>query len=126
MDGQAKETGDKDMVQREVKGYKDSVIGEPETNGQFAGFHDLQARIDAERFIIENEAVAIHDPTAPLDSQTFTEKGQELQKIITDATYQYMYGQLDKAGFDKAVETWKSRGGQSIIDEYTAAYNANK
>ncbi|MCR2805972.1 extracellular solute-binding protein [Paenibacillus soyae] len=126
VEGQAKASDDSDKVEREVKGYKDSVIGEPETNGQLQGFHDLQARIDAEKFIIENEAAAIHDPTAPLDSVTFTEQGQELQKIITDATYQYMYGQLDKAGFEKAVETWKERGGQKIIDEFTAAYNASK
>lgn len=126
LDGKAKEVDDKDKVEREVKGYKDSVIGEPETNGMYTGYHELQARLDAERFIIENEAVAIHDPTAPLDSATYTEQGQELQKIITDATYQYMYGAIDKAGFEKAIEDWKSRGGQKIIDEYTAAYTANQ
>jgi len=126
VDGMAKVAEDSDMVQRDVKGYKDSVIGEPETNGMYAGYHELQARIDAERFIIENEPHAIHDPTAPLDSATYTEIGQELQKIITDATYQYMYGEIDAAGFQQAVETWKSRGGQKIIDEYTAAYKANR
>lgn len=126
VDGKAKEMDDKDKIEREVKGFKDSVIGEPETNGQYTGYHELQARIDAEKFIVENEPVAIHDPTAPLDSATYTEQGQELQKIITDATYQYIYGDIDKAGFEKAIEDWKSRGGQKIIDEYTAAYKANQ
>ncbi|HZG86536.1 extracellular solute-binding protein [Paenibacillus sp.] len=126
VDGKAKPADDKDMVEREVKGYKDSVIGEPETNGMYEGYHELQARIEAEKFIIENESYAIHDPTAPLDSAAYTEIGQELQKIITDATYQYMYGEIDQAGFQKAIEDWKSRGGQNIIDEFNAAWKANK
>ncbi|CAM3939211.1 extracellular solute-binding protein [Cohnella lubricantis] len=122
VDGKAKVSDDKDLVEREVKGYKDSVIGEAETNGMYESYNTLEGRIHAEEFIIENEKIAIHDPTTALDSETFTERGQELQTLITDATYQYIYGNLDKAGFDKAVEEWKSRGGDKIIEEFNAAY----
>jgi len=122
VDGKAKASADKELTEREVKGFKDSVIGEPETNGMYDGFHELPARIHAEQLIIENEKIAIADPTAPLDSKTYTEKGTELQEIIKDATYKYIYGSLDKAGFDKAVEDWKKRGGAQIIEEYNAAY----
>ncbi|MGO4369984.1 ABC transporter substrate-binding protein, partial [Paenibacillus sp. MCAF20] len=102
--------------------FKDSLIGEPETNGSYEGFHDLEARIKAEQLTIENEKIAIKDPAAALDSATYTEKGTELQELIKDATYKYIYGSIDKAGFDKAVEDWKKRGGDQIIEEFNAAY----
>ncbi|WP_028608432.1 extracellular solute-binding protein [Paenibacillus harenae] len=121
-DGKAKAGDDQELTEREVKGFKDSVIGEPETNGMFEGFHDLPARIHAEQLVLENEKIAVPDPTAPLDSATYTEKGTELQELIKDATYKYIYGSIDKAGFDKAVEEWKKRGGAQIIEEFNAVY----
>lgn len=122
VDGKAKAAADKELTEREVKGFKDSVIGEPETNGMYEGLHELPARIHAEQLIVENAKIALADPTAPLDSATYMEKGTELQEIIKDATYKYIYGSIDKAGFDKAVEDWKKRGGDQIIEEYNAAY----
>ncbi|TCN01171.1 carbohydrate ABC transporter substrate-binding protein (CUT1 family) [Paenibacillus sp. BK033] len=121
-DGKAKVTDASDLIEREVKGYKDSLIGEAETNGMYEGYYSLPARIHAEEFAKENEKIAIMDPAAALDSETYTEKGVELQTIITDATYKYIYGEIDKAGFDKAVEDWKKRGGDKIIEEFNAAY----
>ena len=120
--GQAKPADDKELIEREVKGFKDSVIGESETNGMYESLNILPGRIHAEELLLANVKVGVPDPTAALDSATFTEKGVELQQIITDATYKYMYGQLDKAGFEKEVENWKSRGGAQIIEEYNAVY----
>lgn len=122
VDGKAKPGDDKELIEREVKGYKDSVIGEYETNGMYESYNVLPGRIHAEQLILENVKVGVADPTAALDSATFTEKGVELQQIITDATYKYIYGQIDKAGFEKEVENWKSRGGAKIIEEYNALY----
>lgn len=122
VDGKAKVGDNSDLNEREVKGYKDSVIGEYDTNGMYEGYYALPARIHAEEFAKQQEAVAISDPTAPLDSPTYTEEGTELQKLITDATYQYIYGKIDQAGFRKAIDEWKKRGGDKIISEYNAAY----
>lgn len=121
-DGKAKASDNAELTEREVKGYKDSVIGEPETNGMLEGFHDLAVRVHAEQLIVESEKVAVHDPTAPLDSATFTEKGTQLQELIKDATYKYIYGDIDKAGYDKAIEDWKGRGGAQMIEEFSAAF----
>jgi putative aldouronate transport system substrate-binding protein len=127
IDGKAKEVDDKDLVTREVKGYKDSVIGEPETAGYYEPYLTLPARVKADTELLPwNEQHAVHDPTAALDSPTFAEKGAELTQIITDATYQYIYGQIDQAGFEKAIETWKKRGGQQVIDEFNASWQASK
>jgi putative aldouronate transport system substrate-binding protein len=121
VDGKAKETDDKEKIEREVKGFKDSLIGEPETNGQLEAYHTLEARIHAEQFTIENEKIAIADPAAALDSATFTAEGVQLQEIVKDATYKYMYGSIDAAGFKKMIDDWKSRGGDKIIEEINAA-----
>jgi putative aldouronate transport system substrate-binding protein len=121
-EGKAKVTDNADLIEREVKGYKDSLIGESETNGMYEGFFALPGRIRAEEFTKENEKIAIMDPAAALDSPTYTEQGVELQTLITDATYQYIYGKIDQAGFEKAIEEWKKRGGDKIIEEYNAAY----
>jgi putative aldouronate transport system substrate-binding protein len=121
VDGQAKVSDDKEKVERDVKGYKDSLIGEPETNGQLPSLNELPARIHAEELIIENEKIAISDPTAALDSATNNSQGVQLQEIIKDATYKYMYGTIDVNGFNKMVEDWKSRGGDKIIEEFNAA-----
>ncbi|QMV41861.1 extracellular solute-binding protein [Cohnella cholangitidis] len=121
VDGKAKELDDKEKIEREVKGFKDSLIGEPETNGQLEAYHTLEARIRAEQFTIENAKIAIADPAAALDSATNTAQGVQLQEIIKDATYKYMYGSIDLAGFKKMVDDWKSRGGDKIIEEINAA-----
>lgn len=122
VDGKAKPADDKELIEREVKGFKDSVIGESETNGMYESLNLLPGRIHAEELLLENVKFGVADPTAALDSATYTEKGVELQQIITDATYKYIYGQLDKAGFEKEVEDWKSRGGAKIIEEFNAEY----
>ncbi|MFD1953295.1 extracellular solute-binding protein [Paenibacillus thailandensis] len=122
VDGQAKVSDDKELVEREVKPFKDSVIGEAETNGMYTSLNELPGRIHAEQLIVENAKIGVKDPTAALDSQTYAEKGVELQQIITDATYKYIYGQIDKAGFEKEVDNWKKQGGDKIIEEFNAAY----
>lgn len=122
VEGKAKPADDKDLIEREVKGFKDSVIGEYETNGMYQAYNVLPGRIHAEELVLENVKVGVADPTVAMDSATYTEKGVELQQIITDATYKYIYGQIDRAGFEKEVENWKSRGGNKIIEEYNALY----
>ncbi len=66
------------------------------------------------------------DPTVPLDSVTANEKGTELEKIITDATFKFIMGETDEAGFKAAVENWKNSGGSQIITEYEEAYKKSK
>lgn len=70
----------------------------------------------------ENDQYAVLDPTVPLDSQTANEQGSELSKIITDATFKFIMGEIDEAGFKQAVENWKKSGGSKIIEEYEEAY----
>ncbi|MBT2293351.1 extracellular solute-binding protein [Paenibacillus albidus] len=78
------------------------------------------------QLIKENNDFAVLDPTVPLDSATANEKGTEMAKIITDASFKFIMGELDEAGFKEAVESWKKSGGTQIIAEYEEAYKKAK
>ncbi len=76
----------------------------------------------AERLSKDNEKFVVNDPTVSLESATYDEKGAELSQIIADATYNYMLGHIDAAGFEKEVARWRMSGGDRITDEFTRAY----
>ncbi|KAF1299163.1 sugar ABC transporter substrate-binding protein [Enterococcus sp. JM4C] len=78
----------------------------------------------ANELVAENEQYAVLDPTFSLDSEKANEVGSEIQKIITDATVQYMMGQIDEKAFDKAVSDWQAQGGDQMKKEYEEAYKA--
>ncbi|MHA7964112.1 extracellular solute-binding protein [Paenibacillus sp. CAU 1782] len=76
----------------------------------------------AERLSADNEKFIVNDPALGLDSKTYDEKSPELYKIIRDATYKYILGQLSPEGFDAEVARWKRSGGDDMSREYTEAY----
>jgi putative aldouronate transport system substrate-binding protein len=76
----------------------------------------------AEQLSEDNEKFLVKDPTINLDSRTYDEKSMELYEIISDATYNYILGHMDEAGFGKEIERWKRSGGSEIIKEYSEAY----
>lgn len=125
-DGKALPSEDKELTDREVKPYQSLEIGEPKTNGRYEGLATYEAKAKADELVIENESHLIQDPTLALESATFIERGERLNQMITDATYQYILGQLDKAGFDKVIEDWKKAGGDNVIKEFNEAYDKVK
>ncbi|CAM3381774.1 extracellular solute-binding protein [Marinicrinis lubricantis] len=77
----------------------------------------------AEKLYVDNELFIVGDPMMYLDSPTEEERGPELHKMITDATYQFMIGSIDEEGFREEVERWRKAGGEQIIQEYNEAYH---
>ncbi|MBW7455713.1 extracellular solute-binding protein [Paenibacillus sepulcri] len=67
-------------------------------------------------------SISVQDPAIALISQTMTEKGAQLTKIIDDAKIKFILGELDEAGFKQEVDKWLKSGGQNILDEYAAEY----
>lgn len=124
-DGLANKTVDQVTDNTHVKPHNAWAIGGPATiDGMLKGYFELPARALAEELVAANDEMLIHDPSAPLDSPTYIERGPALQQIITDATYQYVLGDIDEAGFQKAVDRWRAEGGDQMIQEYTEAYQA--
>lgn len=76
----------------------------------------------AERLSADNDKFIVKDPTIGLESKTYDEKSMELYKIISDATYKYILGQISAQGFYQEVDRWKHSGGSLMMSEYTGAY----
>ncbi|MDR6717322.1 extracellular solute-binding protein [Paenibacillus sp. 2003] len=76
----------------------------------------------------DNATFAINNPAAPFISNTAIELGNELNKIIQDATVKFIMGKASEADWDQAVNQWLQGGGSKIIEEINAEYNksANK
>ncbi|WP_089742619.1 extracellular solute-binding protein [Gracilibacillus ureilyticus] len=126
VDGKALPVNNKELTDREVKPYLSILIGEAETRGSYELLRELEVVAKSAELIKDNENYLIDDPTIPLYSQTQIRDGARLQQLITDATYQYMIGQIDKTGFETAVEEWRSLGGDAIIEEYNASWQEMK
>ncbi|CAM4371945.1 extracellular solute-binding protein [Paenibacillus tarimensis] len=108
--------------EEEIKPYQALQIGGPRTIDMLKPDYELPARDKAEALTLENEAYLIDDPTAALDSKTSSSLGIRLQEIIRDATFQYIMGDMNDLGFDRAVHQWMEKGGSNIVQEYNAAY----
>ena len=74
--------------------------------------------------LLENIPYCVANPAEPLTSDTYAEKGAQLDQIISDARNQYIAGQIDEAGFKAVVADWYAQGGTAICEEYAAAYKA--
>ncbi|WP_281888499.1 extracellular solute-binding protein [Paenibacillus sp. YYML68] len=73
----------------------------------------------AEQLVKDNESFIVKDPVLGLESKTYDERSGELTKIISDATYNYILGNLDEQGFRGEIEKWKRSGGSQVIQEYS-------
>jgi putative aldouronate transport system substrate-binding protein len=111
-----------DLWQQEVQPF---ASARPKENGYGLKDPDPNKAL-ADEMIAENAEYAVFNPAVPLESPTYTTQGSELQKIITDATYQYILGEISLDDFKKAVKSWNDQGGKTIKEEYKAAYNEAK
>ncbi|WP_018753119.1 extracellular solute-binding protein [Paenibacillus sanguinis] len=117
-DAQAVTIIDTDVWKQEVQPF---AASRPKEFG--FQIHDADPlKVEADKLIAENANYAVLNPAYSLESETFNTQGSELQKIINDATYQYILGKIDEGGFKAAVENWKKSGGSKIISEYEAQY----
>ncbi|MFC3799292.1 extracellular solute-binding protein [Cohnella sp. GCM10012308] len=70
----------------------------------------------------DNVTIAVSNPAFSIQSQTLTEKSGELDKIKNDARLQYILGEIDDAGWHKAVDKWMKAGGSQGMEELNAEY----
>jgi putative aldouronate transport system substrate-binding protein len=121
-DGKVVPVTDAKLLEKDVQGYMGLTIARI-TNIK-PKVYTLPVAEKADKLVADATKFAINDPVTSLDSKTFIEKGQQLQDIIKDATYKYMLGSLDEAGFQAAIKKWQDQGGAKIIEEYNASYKA--
>lgn len=68
-----------------------------------------------------NKNYVVNNPANPLVSDTFTERGVELEQIIKDADVKFIMGKINEEQWKKEMERWWSSGGETIAKEYEAA-----
>ncbi|MBP3953356.1 extracellular solute-binding protein [Bacillus suaedae] len=74
----------------------------------------------------ENEEIVVPNPAESLLSEVYAQKGQQLDNIINDARIKFIVGQIDEAGFDEAIELWRTTGGDDYIEEINKLYNESQ
>lgn len=112
-----------------------STLGNTEVSsvGQL-GFRNLEPlkRVDLTPYktrvnaVVDDPTYCRPDPTAPFESETYNLKGTDLNLIISDAAIKFVTGAIDEAGWLAEVERWRSNGGDQIIADYQAQYDALK
>ena len=85
-----------------------------------------QLRDEYNANLIDNAQYVIANPCMTLDSETNTLMGTTLSTDVEDAQVQYIAGKIDLAGLQAAYATWHDMGGDMILMEYQAAYDALK
>lgn len=111
-------TTDSDLFQKEVNVYR-QIAYDPftATPGE---------RIPLEEkywgMIRDNERYAVNNEAEPYVSDTQVLKGSEIIKVINDAKIKFIMGHIDEAGWEQAVDQWRSSGGDQIMAEYTAEH----
>ncbi|WP_438448563.1 extracellular solute-binding protein [Gorillibacterium sp. sgz5001074] len=121
-DGKVLPVTDEKLKEKDVKAYQ--AIGLADTTNMLPSIYTLPAAEKADKLSQEAIPFGVQDPTLPLDSKTYNEKGARLYEGIKDATYKFMLGNIDEKGFDAAVKKWQDEGGTKIMEEYTAGYKA--
>lgn len=99
--------------------YQMSILDET-TEATQGKLDPLAAKIN--KMYREETEITVANPTWPLISQTATEKGTELQKIIDDARTKFIMGAIDEQGWNQAVQQWLNSGGSKMIEEYAAEH----
>lgn len=74
------------------------------------------------KMIEENVKFAVPNLSTGLVSPTQTEKNVDLSLIIRDAQIQFIMGEIDEAGWNKALDAWRKAGGDKVIEEMNAEY----
>ncbi|NSW89268.1 MAG: extracellular solute-binding protein [Firmicutes bacterium] len=81
-----------------------------------------ESDLRAEKYLEENEKNAVGNPAFPLTSQTYLEKGGDLDPLRKDAKINFIMGEIDEAGWKAFCEKWRKEGGNDVLAEYEAEY----
>jgi putative aldouronate transport system substrate-binding protein len=73
-----------------------------------------------------NEKIAVSNPAESLISNTQSEIGADLDKIINDARVKFIMGVIDENGWNQAIESWLKAGGSNVIKEMSEEYAKSK
>ena len=76
--------------------------------------------------LLDNAQYVIGNPCYTYDSETNNLMGASLAQEVEDAQVQYIAGKIDLAGLQAVYANWHAQGGDDILAEYQAIYDAAK
>lgn len=117
---------DKDADAKEVKPYRDTLLQRGEAYNMDKPMKQTDLFTKSNKVVTDNEKYAVTNPALTLISTIYTERGSELDQMMTDAETKFIMGKIDEAGWNAEVEKWKKAGGDSLMEEYKAAYLKQK
>lgn len=76
--------------------------------------------------MVENIPYCVGNPAEPLipSSETYAMKGATLDQLIKDGYYQFIVGEMDKAGWEALLDQWSAEGGADLIAEINDLYKS--
>jgi putative aldouronate transport system substrate-binding protein len=77
-----------------------------------------------QRFYYQYNGPVAGNPTWVLNSETYNQRGTELDTMIQDAGVQYVTGAIDDRGWNAALDRWRREGGDKMTAEYQTGYDA--
>ena len=83
-------------------------------------------RAEYSQNLVDNAQYVIGNPCYTYDSETNNLMGASLNQEVEDAQVQYIAGKIDLAGLQAAYANWHAQGGDDILAEYQAIYDAEK
>jgi putative aldouronate transport system substrate-binding protein len=119
-DGKVVPSTDAKLKEKDVRPYLNIALYD--TTNITPSFYEMPEHERANNLINAAVKFMVMDPTIALDSKTFNEKGARLQEQINDATYQFILGKIDEAGFQAAIKKWQNDGGQQMTNEFNEQY----
>ncbi|RCW49570.1 extracellular solute-binding protein [Paenibacillus prosopidis] len=121
--GEFTEVLDRTLDFKEVKPYRDMLpyLGEEEALLKPSLQPDLYRK--NQQIVKSYNNYLISNPALTLDSVIYSDRGKELETIITDAETRFIMGQIDEAGWKAELQKWKQAGGEDMIREYEQSYS---
>lgn len=120
--GEYAEVIDRNLFLAEVKPYRDTLPYLGDINPLLAPVLQPELFRKNQKIHKENEAYIVSNPALTLDSDTYAERGKELEIMIMDAQTKYIIGKLDEEGWKAEIDKWRKAGGDKLIREYEEAY----
>lgn len=115
---------DRDKDAQEVKPYRDTFPQRGEHYNMERKPKEGELFNKNKQIVYGNEQHIVPNPVLTLRSQTFVERGGELEQLITDAQTKFIMGNIDEAGWRAQVQHWRDSGGDAMAAEYKASYEA--
>ena len=116
----------KDADAKEVKPYRDTLIQRGDNYNMDKVTKDTDLFLKNKKIVSENDKFIVNNPALTLVSTMYTERGKELEQMITDAETKFIMGKIDEAGWKAEIDKWKKAGGDKLMEEYKADYLKTK